>query len=75
MPCRWLERDVTGRPRCQHGWAHKASAGRWRCREKHRLNNLRWSHTESGREAKRRKNATAAAKLSKVLYELTRVRI
>lgn len=73
-PCVWLERDDTGRPRCEHGWAHKAG-DRWRCPLKATVNNRRWRRTEPGREFVRRRNASDSQRSYKALYELTRIRV
>ena len=72
--CGWIDRDAEGRPSCQHGPAHKAG-DRWRCPHKAYVNNRKYDRTEKGREYMRRLNATDAARSSKELYELTRIRV
>lgn len=75
MPaCDWLERDSEGRPRCVHGWAHKAGRS-YRCREKNMSANRKYNRTEQGRESQRRQNAKPHTKSSKALHELTRIRV
>lgn len=71
--CKWIDRDDTGRPRCEHGWAISAGP-RWNCPEKARDNLRRYRATSKGRETQRRYNASDAGRSSKDLYELTRVR-
>lgn len=70
--CKWLERDATGRPRCEHGWAHKAGR-HWRCRSKSLANSLRYYRTDVGREKERLRNARDDVRVRKQLYELTRI--
>lgn len=72
-PCKWLERDETGRPRCEHGWAYKMSRGRWGCpksraetlrrydsSEKGHVSRLRYQTSEKGRETKKRYQTSEA---------------
>ena len=73
--CRWLERDDTGRPRCEHGWAHSQGGGNWRCPFKAYENLRRYRQTEKGRATLRRSNSSDSTRGSKALYELTRVRV
>lgn len=70
----WLERDDTGRPRCEHGWAHKGGR-RWRCPAKKYVSDRRYDSTPQGREVIRRRNADGRTQSRKALYELTRVRV
>lgn len=72
--CKWVSRDDTGRPSCEHGRAHKAG-DRWRCPHKALVNNRKYDRTEKGRETMRRGNASESKRSSKELYELTRVRV
>jgi hypothetical protein len=56
--CIWIERDETGRPRCEHGWAIPAGRkGRdwWQCAERRRVSQRKHRHTEEWR-AKHRVN-------------------
>lgn len=74
MRCKWLSRDESGRPSCEHGPA--IAAGKWwRCREKHYQSCLRYDRSEKGRATILKSNASEPQKSSKALYELTRIRI
>ena len=73
-PCKWLERDSEGRPRCEHGWARKNGNGWW-CRMKQDESVRRYENTDKGREMRRKVNAAPATRSRKELHELTRVRI
>ncbi len=73
-PCKWLERNDEGRPRCEHGWAHKAGKA-WRCPQKAYLNTSRYDRTEKGRAYMALRNADPYAKSRKELYELSRIRV
>ena len=85
-PCKWIARDDEGRPRCEHGWAVRTGS-QWRCPDKRRAAIRRYSQTENAkhrklawnksapsREAKRRYGLGVYGRLSKALYDLTRVR-
>jgi hypothetical protein len=52
-PCKWIERDAEGRPRCEHGWATSGGGGRWHCRKKQREAQLRYAPSEAAEEKKR----------------------
>jgi len=58
-PCKWIERDETGRPRCEHGWAYGA-CGRWRCPEKTRVTQRKYEDSAKGVESRREYNKTEA---------------
>lgn len=86
-PCKWIARDDEGRPKCEHGWAVSRGRSGWRCplkaretnaryrrTDKGRARQLRWQHSPLAHEHKRRWNRSAASRVSKALYDLTRVR-
>lgn len=71
--CGWLGYDGDGRPYCVHGRARKQGPY-WRCRESADAAKRRYMATAKGRECDRRRNARPAARSTKALYELTRIR-
>ncbi len=73
-PCKWLERDDEGRPRCEHGWAIKTGTA-WYCRSKKLEADRRYCNTEKGRAFRRSHNENPETRLAKQLHELGRVRI
>lgn len=73
-PCKWLERDGEGRPRCEHGWAYGKGGRQWRCPRKAVENQRRYRQTEKGRETAARYDARPETQSIKALHELTRVR-
>lgn len=73
-PCKWIDRDDHGRPRCEHGWAHR-DGNFWGCPRKHTDRTRRYRATEAGRVARLRENQTEHAKVGKQIYDLTRIRM
>lgn len=73
-PCKWVEWDNEGRPRCEHGWAWSAGP-KWRCPHKGLIANQKSRLSPRWRERKREWNNSDAGRSSKALYELTRVRL
>lgn len=78
-PCQWVGRDADGRPRCEHGWAHRngrdGNRQLWRCPEHAAVKLRRFRATEAGRAARARENRSESARLSKTLYALTYIRV
>lgn len=86
-PCKWLERDAEGRPRCEHGWAYSRGQTwacpakdaekqrRYRATDKGQAAVRRWVESEGGREASRKWNQSDHGKSLKALHDMCRVRI